>query len=89
MEDYSGHIRGLINDLLRSLSSALIHLDDLMLKIDRDSDMFPDVCMTNEQLERSVEVFVELRSQSNHLFEHLSVYDDNYENTGLLKHELS
>jgi hypothetical protein len=89
MEDYSGHIRGLINDLLRSLSSALIHLDDLMMKIDRDSAMFPDVCLTNEQLERSVEVFVELRSQSNHLFEHLSVFDDNYKDTGLLKHELS
>jgi len=89
MEDYSGHIRGLINDLLRSLSAALIHLDDLMIKMDRDSDMFSDVCLTNEQLERSVEVFVELRSQSNHLFEHLSVYDDNYENTSLLKHELS
>jgi hypothetical protein len=89
MEDYSSHIRGLINDLLRSLSAALVHLDDLMLKIDRNSDMFPDVCLTNEQLERSVEVFVELRSQSNHLFEHLSVYDDNYGNITLVKHELS
>jgi len=45
MEDYSGHIRGLINDLLRSLSAALIHLDDLMIKMDRDSDMFSDVCL--------------------------------------------
>ncbi|MHB9073627.1 MAG: hypothetical protein ACYC6G_08890 [Desulfobaccales bacterium] len=89
MEDYSGHIRGLINDLLRSLSAALIHLDDLMLKIDKNSDMFPDVCLTNEQLERSVEVFVELRSQSNHLFEHLSAFDDNYEHINIPKHELS
>ena len=75
MEDYPYHIRGLINDLLRSLSAALVHLDDLLIKMDRNSDLFPEVCLTNEQLERSVEVFLELRSQSNHLFEHLSYYE--------------
>jgi hypothetical protein len=77
MENYPLHIRGLINDLLRSLSAALVHLDDLILKIDKNSDIFPDVCLTDEQLGRSVEVFLELRSQSNYLLEHLSVYDNN------------
>ena len=76
MENYPLHIKELINDLLRSLSAALVHLDDLLIKIDRDSDIFPEVCLTNEQLERSVEVFLELRSQSNFLLEHLSVYED-------------
>jgi len=80
MENYPLHIRELINDLLRSLSSALVHLDDLILKIDRNSDIFPEVCLTDEQLGRSVEIFLELRSQSNHLLEHLSVYDANFLN---------
>jgi hypothetical protein len=77
MENHSLHIRGLINDLLRSLSAALVHLDDLIIKIDRHSEIFPEVCLTNEQLERSVEVFLELRSQSDALLEHLSAYDEN------------
>jgi hypothetical protein len=77
MENYPLHIRELINDLLRSLSSALVHLDDLIMKIDRNSEVFPEVCLTDEQLGRSVEIFLELRSQSNHLLEHLSEFDDN------------
>ena len=77
MENYPLHIRELINDLLRSLSAALVHLDDLIMKIDRNSDIFPEVCLTDEQLGRSVEIFLELRSQSNHLMEHLSDYDNN------------
>jgi hypothetical protein len=77
MENHSLHIRGLINDLLRSLSAALVHLDDLIIKMDRHSEIFQEVCLTNEQLERSVEVFLELRSQSDSLLEHLSDYDNN------------
>jgi hypothetical protein len=77
MHNYPLHIRALINDLLRSLSAALVHLDDLIIKMDRNSEIFQEVCLTDEQLGRSVEIFLELRSQSNYLLEHLSAYDNN------------
>jgi hypothetical protein len=69
MENHSYIIRGLINDLLRTLSASLVHVDDLIMKLERNSDGFPDAILTNEQLSRSIELFLELRSECNYLHE--------------------
>ena len=63
MENHSSLIRGIINDLLRSLSAALVHIDDLIMKIERDSVVFQDAALTNKQLSRSIELFLNLRSE--------------------------
>jgi hypothetical protein len=57
-------VRGLINDLLRSLSAALIHMDDLILKLDNFSMEYQDAWLINEQLQRSIEIFMALRSEA-------------------------
>jgi hypothetical protein len=75
MENHSSIIRGLINDLLRSLSAALVHVDDLIMKVERNSNAFPDAILTNEQLSRSIELFLELRSECNYFLEHLFVHN--------------
>ena len=67
MENHSPIIRGLINDLLRSLSAALVHLDDLIMKIERNSEGFSDAFLTNEQLSRSIELFLGLHSECNYV----------------------
>lgn len=72
MENHSSIIRGLINDLLRTLSASLVHVDDLIMKLERSSDGFPDAILTNEQLSRSIELFLELRSECNYLHEERS-----------------
>jgi CheY-like chemotaxis protein len=77
MEDNASNIRGLINDLLRSLSAALVHVDDLIMKVERNSNAFPDAILTNEQLSRSIELFLDLRSECNYLLEHLFVDNHN------------
>ena len=64
MQTHSFTIRGLINDLLRSLSAAMIHIDDLILKLDKTSSEYPEAWLTNEQLQRSVEIFMELRAEA-------------------------
>lgn len=69
MENHSSIIRGLINDLLRALSASLVHVDDLIMKLERNSDGFPDAILTNEQLSRSIELFLELRTECNYLHE--------------------
>ena len=73
MENHSSIIRRLINDLLRSLSAALIHVDDLIMKIEKNSDKFSDAMFTNKQLSRSVELFLDLRSECNYFLEQLSI----------------
>jgi hypothetical protein len=62
---------------LRSLSAALVHVDDLIMKIKRNSDEFSDAMLTNEQLSRSVELLLDLRSKFNYIFEQLSVNKSN------------
>ena len=71
MENHSNIMRGLINDLLRSMSAALVHLDGLIMKIDKNSDGFSDVILTNEQLSRSIELFLDLRSECNYLLDQI------------------
>lgn len=55
-------IRGLINDLTRSLTASFVHLDNSLVRIDKNTDTFADIWLANEQLERSLELFLELRS---------------------------
>lgn len=54
-------IRELINDLTRTLSSAMVHLDDLLLRINMNSDEYDDALMATDQLGRAFELFIELR----------------------------
>ncbi|MGO9621568.1 MAG: response regulator [Desulfobaccales bacterium] len=62
MEELPSTIRGLINDLTRTLTASIVHLDDLLLKLDNDSEEFCDAWQANGQLERALEFFFELRS---------------------------
>ena len=63
MEKPLSTIRGLINDLTRTLSGSLVHMDDLLLHLDNDSSEFDDAWLANHQLERALEFFIELRSE--------------------------
>jgi CheY-like chemotaxis protein len=55
-------LRGLINDLTRTLTGSMVHLDDLLLRLDDNSEEFDDAWLVNQQLERALEFFIELRS---------------------------
>lgn len=77
MEEHSSIMRGLVNDLLRSLSAALVHVDDLIMKVEMNSDAFPDVILTNEQLSRSIKLFLDLRSECSFFIERLLVEHKN------------
>lgn len=63
MEALPSIIRGLINDLTRTLTGSLVHMDDLLLHLDNDSEEFDDARLANHQLERALEFFIELRSE--------------------------
>jgi CheY-like chemotaxis protein len=63
MEAPPPSIRGLINDLTRTLTGSLVHMDDLLLHLDNDSGEFDDARLANHQLERALEFFIELRSE--------------------------
>ena len=63
MEAPLSTIRGLINDLTRTLTGSLVHMDDLLLQLDNDSGGFDDAWLANHQLERALEFFIELRSE--------------------------
>jgi CheY-like chemotaxis protein len=63
MEALPSSIRGLINDLTRTLTGTLVHMDDLLLHLDTDSGEFDDARLANHQLERALEFFIELRSE--------------------------
>jgi CheY-like chemotaxis protein len=63
MEEPPPTIRGLINDLTRTLTGSLVHMDDLLLHLDDDSGEFDDAWLANHQLERALEFFIELRSE--------------------------
>jgi len=63
MEAAPSTIRGLINDLTRTLTGSLVHMDDLLLHLDNDSGEFDDARLANHQLERALEFFIELRSE--------------------------
>jgi CheY-like chemotaxis protein len=63
MEAPPSTIRGLINDLTRTLTGSLVHMDDLLLHMNNDSGEFDDAWLANHQLERALEFFIELRSE--------------------------
>jgi CheY-like chemotaxis protein len=63
MEKLPSPIRGLINDLTRTLTGSLVHMDDLLLHLDNDSGEFDDAWLANHQLGRALEFFIELRSE--------------------------
>jgi CheY-like chemotaxis protein len=63
MEAPPSTIRGLINDLTRTLTGSLVHMDNLLLHLDNDSGDFDDAWLANYQLERALEFFIELRSE--------------------------
>jgi CheY-like chemotaxis protein len=63
MEALPSSIRGLINDLTRTLTGSLVHMDDLLLHLNHDSGEFDDAWLANHQLERALEFFLELRSE--------------------------
>jgi CheY-like chemotaxis protein len=63
METPRSNIRGLINDLTRTLTGSMVHMDDLLLHLDNDSGEFDDAWLANHQLERALEFFIELRSE--------------------------
>ena len=63
MEKRPSPIRGLINDLTRTLTGSLAHMDDLLLHLDNNSGEFDDAWLANHQLERALEFFIELRSE--------------------------
>lgn len=65
MKELPSTIRGLINDLTRTLTSSLVHMDDLFLHLDKDSEEFDDAWLANCQLERALEFLLELRSEYN------------------------
>jgi CheY-like chemotaxis protein len=56
-------IRGLINDLTRTLTGSMVHMDNLLLNLRNDSGEFDEAWLANHQLERAVQFFIELRSE--------------------------
>lgn len=62
MENEASLLKGLFNDLTRTLLSSAILLDDLHLQLGQDSELYDSWWLANEQLKRAVEFFLELRS---------------------------
>jgi len=54
--------RGLINDLIRTLTSAMVHMDDLFLNLDRNLEQFDDALLADQQLSMALGYLIELRS---------------------------
>jgi CheY-like chemotaxis protein len=63
MKELPSTIRGLINDLTRTLTGSLIHMDNLLLHLDNDSGEFDEAWLANDQLSRALKFFIELRSE--------------------------
>jgi len=63
MKELLSTIRGLINDLTRTLTASLVHMDDLFVQMENESEGFEDARMANCQLERALEFLLELRSE--------------------------
>jgi len=61
-EEDSDLMKGLFNDLTRTLFSSAIFLDDLHLNIRPHSEVYDSWWQANEQLKRAIEFFLELRS---------------------------
>lgn len=63
MKELPPTIRGLINDLTRTLTASLVYMDDLFLQLDNDSQEFDAAWLATCQLERALEFLLELRSE--------------------------
>jgi hypothetical protein len=61
-DEDSDLMKGLFNDLTRTLLSSAIFLDDLHLNIKPHSEVYDAWWQANEQLKRAIEFFLELRS---------------------------
>jgi hypothetical protein len=61
-EEDSAMMKGLFNDLNRTLFSSAIFLDDLHLNLQPHSEVYDAWWLANEQLKRAIEFFLELRS---------------------------
>jgi CheY-like chemotaxis protein len=54
--------RGLINDLVRTITAAIVHMDDMLLNSDRNLEEFDDAILADEQLCMALRYLIELRS---------------------------
>ena len=54
--------RGLINDLVRTLTAAIVHVDDMLLNLDRNLEEYDDAILADEQLSMALGYLIELRS---------------------------
>jgi hypothetical protein len=63
MEGQTMPVRGLINDLTRTLTGSLVHMDNLLLQLDNGFGEFDEAWLANHQLSRALEFFIELRSE--------------------------
>jgi len=62
MDEKFPSLRGLINDLVRTITAAIVHMDDLLLNFDRNLEEFDDALLADEQLSMALEYLLELRS---------------------------
>lgn len=56
-------LRGFINDLTRTLTASMVHLDDLLLELDEDTEEFDHAWLLNQQLGRALEFFLDMRAE--------------------------
>jgi CheY-like chemotaxis protein len=54
--------RGLINDLVRTITAAIVHMDDMLLNLDRNLEEFDDAILADQQLCMALGYLIELRS---------------------------
>jgi CheY-like chemotaxis protein len=63
MEKAPCPMRGLLNDLAHTLMGSMLHFDNLLLLLDYGSEGFDEAWLANQQLQRALEFFFELRSE--------------------------
>ncbi len=76
MGDSSYDVKGIFNDLTRTLFASAIYLDDLRLIIQEDQEAFNSWSMANDQLNRAIEYFFLLKSS--YIFSHEIFNNGNY-----------
>jgi len=54
--------RGLINDLVRTITAAIVHMDDLLLNLYNNLQGYDDAVLADEQLSMALGYLIELRS---------------------------
>jgi len=54
--------RGLINDLVRTITAAIVHMDDMLLNFDNNLQEYDDAMLADEQLSMALRYVIELRS---------------------------